>query len=147
MYTKEKGFRSTKRKTKVLQSLFASCWLPHRTSFSVYQPRRSTVVVENFPRKSSQIPLISRATTLSLDELISSSRSSVDLKVNASKYFYVPRLKNLKSLEKTIVLPIPIRETRNTRKGERRRRRTGTPSLIYHDNDNSRSNESFVWRE
>lgn len=93
MYTKEKGFRSTKRKTKVLQSLFASCWLPHRTSFSVYQPRRSTVVVENFPRKSSQIPLISRATTLSLDELISSSRSSVDLKVNASKYFYVPRLK------------------------------------------------------
>lgn len=92
MYTKEKGFRSTKRKTKVLQSLFASCWLPHRTSFSVYQPRRSTVVVENFPRKSSQIPLISRATTLSLDELISSSRSSVD-RVNASKYFYVPRLK------------------------------------------------------
>lgn len=92
MYTKEKGFRSIKRKTKVLQSLFASCWLPHRTSFSVYQPRRSTVVVENFPRKSSQIPLISRATTLSLDELISSSRSSVD-RVNASKYFYVPRLK------------------------------------------------------
>lgn len=57
---------------------FASCWLPHRTSFSVYQPRRSTVVVENFPRKSSQIPLISRATTLAIapsyDELISSSR-------------------------------------------------------------------------